>query len=63
MLEVTYDIEAFNIYVTSQIEQLAARGETPDVLTNLFTAYMAVPDKKFDEYTEKQKEKFDKEKM
>ena len=45
MLEVTYDIEAFNIYVTSQIEQLAAQGETPDFLINLFTAYMAVPDK------------------
>ena len=59
MLEVTYDIEAFNIYVTSQIEQLAARGETPDFLINLFTAYMAVPDKKFVEYLEKQKDKFD----
>ena len=59
MLEVTYDIEPFNIYVTSQIEQLAARGETPDFLINLFTVYMAVPDKKFIEYIEKQKDKFD----
>ena len=59
MLEVTYDIENFNIYVTSQIEQLAARGENPDFLINLFTAYMAVPDKKFVEYIEKQKDKFD----
>ena len=61
MLEVTYDIEAFNMYVTSQIEQLAARGETPDFLINLFTAYMAAPDKKFIEYIEKQKDKFDEE--
>ena len=59
ILEVTYNIEAFNIYVTSQIEQLATRGETPDFLINLFTAYMAVLDKKFVECIEKQKDKFD----
>ena len=59
MLEVTYNIENLNIYVTSQIEQLAARGENPDFLIILFTAYMAVPEKKFVEYVKKQKVKFD----
>jgi hypothetical protein len=60
MLEVSYDIEAFNIYVTGQVEQLAARGEnSSDLLINLFAAFMAVPDKKFVEYIEKQKDKYD----
>ena len=60
MLEVSYDIEAFNVYVTGQVEQLAARGESSsDLLINLFAAFMAVPDKKFVEYIEKQKDKFD----
>ena len=60
MAEATYDIDIFNQYVTSQIEQLAARGEaSSDLLINLFSAYMAVPDKKFVEYIEKQKDKYD----
>ena len=60
ILEVSYDIEVFNLYVTSQIEQLAARGESSsDILINVFTAYLAVPDKKFVEYVEKQKDRFD----
>jgi hypothetical protein len=43
------------------VEQLAARGKTlSDLLINLFAANMAVvPDKKFVEYVEKQKDKFD----
>ncbi len=54
ILEISYDIEAFNMYVTSQVEQLAARGETSsDLLINLFAANLAVPDKKFVEYVEK----------
>ena len=53
-------IKSFNLYVTSQVEQLAARGETSsDLLINLFAAFMAVPDKKFVEYIEKQKDKYD----
>ena len=28
MLEISYNIEAFNLYVTSQVEQLSARGES-----------------------------------
>jgi hypothetical protein len=60
MAEATYDIDTFNQYVTSQIEQLAARGEvSSDLLINLFSAYMAVPDKKIVEYIEKQKDKYD----
>ena len=60
MIELGYDIDQFNQYVTSQIEQLAARGETSsDLLLNLVDAYLAVPDKKFVEYIEKQKDKYD----
>ena len=60
MLDVSYDIDAFNLYVTNQVEQLAARGETSsDLLINLFAAFLAVPDKKFVEYIEKQKDKYD----
>ena len=60
MLEVSYDIEDFNLYVTSQVEQLAARGaKSSDLLINLFEAYLAVPDRKFVDYIEKQKDKFD----
>ena len=60
MVDINYDIEAFNMYVTTQVEQLAARGESSsDLLINLFAAYMSVPDRKFVEYVEKQKDKFD----
>ena len=60
MLEVSYDIDAFNLHVTNQVEQLSARGETSsDLLINLFTAFLPVPDKKFVEYIEKQKDKYD----
>jgi hypothetical protein len=60
MLELGYDIDQFNQYVTSQIEQLAARGEiSTDLLLNLVDAYLAVPDKKFVEHIEKQKDKYD----
>lgn len=42
------------------MEQLAARGESSsDLLINLFATFMVVPDKKFVEYIEKQKDKFD----
>ena len=60
MIDFTYDIEAFNLYVTSQVEQLSARGEvSSDLLINIFAAYMSVPDRKFVEYIEKQKDRFD----
>lgn len=60
MLEVSYNIEEFNLYVTNQVEQLAARGaQSSDLLINLFEAYLAVPDRKFVDYIEKQKDKFD----
>jgi hypothetical protein len=60
MLEVSYDIEEFNLYVTSQVEELAARGaQSSDLLINLFEAYLAVPDRKFVDHIEKQKDKFE----
>ena len=60
MLDISYDIDVFNQYVTSQVEQLAARGETSsDLLIDLFAAFiMAVPDKQFVEYIEKQKDRY-----
>jgi hypothetical protein len=43
ILEISYGIKAFNLYITSQVEQLTARGETSsDLLINLFAAYIAV---------------------
>jgi hypothetical protein len=56
MLEISYNIEAFNQYVTDQVKQFAARGEaSSDLLINLLAAFLAVPDKKFAAYIEKQK--------
>ena len=60
MATVTYSIELFNQYMKGQTEALSARGETSsDLLINLFSAYGAVPDKKFVEQIERQKDKFD----
>jgi len=60
MSKVSYDIELFNQFVDLQVEALMARGETTsDLLVNLFMAYLAVPDRKFVDYIEKQKDKFD----
>jgi len=60
MATVTYNIELFNQYVKGQTEALSARGETSsDLLINLFSAYGAVPNKKFVEQIERQKDKFD----
>ena len=45
------DIVAFNAYVQSQIDGLAARGEvTNDLLVNLFKGYKLVKDKPFLDY-------------
>ena len=53
IIDLGYDIDQLNQYVTSQVEQLAARRETSsDLLLNLVDAYLAVPDKKFVETIE-----------
>ena len=45
------DIVAFNAYVQSQIDGLAARGEvTSDLLVNLFKGYKMVKDRPFLDY-------------
>ena len=60
MLELSYDIEAFNLYVTSQVEQLSARGEvSSDLVIQLFLAFKAVPDKKFNDFIERQRDRYD----
>ena len=60
MLELSYDIEAFNLYVTSQVDQLSARGEvSSDLVIQLFLAFKAVPDKKFNDYIERQRDRYD----
>jgi hypothetical protein len=59
MLELTYNVEAFNIYVAGQVEQLTARGtSSSNLLINLFASFMAVPDKKICQVM--QKDKFNK---
>ena len=60
MLNISYYINEFNQYVTSQVKQIVACGETSsDQLISLFAAFMAVPDKKFVNYIEKQKDRYD----
>ena len=55
-----HDIGQFNRYVKRQIQALRARGEmTHDLLTNLFKAYLAIPDKTFSNYISKKKDEYD----
>ena len=45
------DIVAFNAYVQSQVDGLAARGEiTNDLIVNLFKGYRAMKDQAFLDY-------------
>ena len=51
MPTIDHNIRTFNTYVKNLVKALAARGETTtDLLTNLFKAYLAVPDKQFKAY-------------
>lgn len=51
MLSVNSDIEKFNQYVHTQVQMLAARGESSsDLLTNLFKGYNVVQDHEFLKY-------------
>ena len=60
MQKVDSDIVEFNNYVDTQVEALAARGQTTnDLLTNLFIGYKAASDKKFVEYIEHKEEAYE----
>lgn len=57
---VGHDIEKFNQYVKTLLEQLRARGEvTHDMLPNLLKGYKAAQDKKFVEYIEKKEGEYE----
>ena len=57
---IAHDITKFNAYVKGCISALSARGETTnDLMVNLFTAYKAVPDRRFLKYIESKEEKYE----
>ena len=57
---VDYDIGKLNMYVKAMLDQLAARGErSTDMLSNLFTGYLAAKDKAFVAYIDKKLELYD----
>ena len=60
IVTVNYDIDKFNQYVAAQRSTLLAQGETSnDFWVNLFKAYLLVPDVKFTNYIQKQKDNYD----
>jgi len=55
-----YDITKMNLYVSTLIEALAARGETStDLISNLFKGYKSATDKKFIAYIEKKEDDYE----
>jgi hypothetical protein len=53
-----------NEFVSNQMNTLASIGKTSnDIMTNLFTRYMACTDKKFVEYMEKCKDSYEEEEV
>ena len=57
---IDYDIAKLNMYVKTLLDQLSARGETStDMLSNLFTGYMAAKDKSFVAYIDKKLELYE----
>ena len=57
---IDYDIGKLNMYVKTLLDQLAARGETStDMLSNLFTGYLAAKDKAFVSYIDKKLELYE----
>ncbi len=57
---IDYDKGKLNMYVKTLLDQLAARGETStDMLSNLFTGYLAAKDKAFVAYIDKKLELYE----
>jgi hypothetical protein len=57
--EAKNNVIKLNEYVSDQMNALASRGETSnDIITNLFTGYMACTDKRFIEYMDKCKDTY-----
>jgi hypothetical protein len=62
MMEIKFDIKAFNEHVTSQMAELDARGEqSTDLIEYLWRAYMVVPDSNFTKYISNKKDDHDEE--
>ena len=60
MPAIDYNIKVFNEYVKNQVQALAARGQsTTDLLTNIFKAYMSVPDRQFKAYINGKLERYE----
>jgi hypothetical protein len=60
MIELNFDIEKFNDWITDQVAQLAARGaQTTDLMENLFKGYEKVPDKEFLAYHAQKRMEYD----
>jgi hypothetical protein len=53
------DLIKFNEYVSKLMNELASRGETSNnIITNVFTGYMACTDKRFVEYMDQCKDNY-----
>ena len=60
MPSIDHNIRTFNSYVKNLVKALAARGQsTTDLLTNLFKAYLSVPDKQFKAYINGKLERYE----
>jgi hypothetical protein len=57
--EAKNDLIKFNEYVSKLMNELASRGETSNnIITNVFTGYMACTDKRFVEYMDQCKDNY-----
>jgi len=60
MVTMDSNVEKFNDYVKTQMEALAARGETTnDIIANLFKGYKAASDDKFYKFIERKEESYE----
>ena len=60
MVDVDYNVESFNMYVTKQVRGLAARGiDPPDLLGNLFSGYKAAVDRDFVDWVKRKSQDYD----
>ena len=58
MTSVDYNVTTFNGFFRLQMDSLQARGETYNVLINLFKGYLVVPDKEFNQYIKQKKNNY-----
>ena len=58
MTSVDYNVTTFNGFFRLQMDSLQDRGETYNVLINLFKGYLVVPDKEFNQYIKQKKNNY-----